>query len=204
MEYKTIKNFAEAEFVERKSRFIGSMAPVSSEEEAMAFVSRIREQYKDARHTAYAYLLRNGQRRYSDDGEPQGTAGNPALEVLTREGVVDVCVAMTRYFGGILLGGGGLIRAYSHTAKIALDAAEVVTMRLCAILCFCFDYTFYGKISNLCAGFTLQIFDTGFADTVRMECIVLEEEKERLIKDITNLTSGSVQVEQLGEQYANL
>ena len=110
--YKTIRGFGTDEFVERKSRFIGSIQPVSTEEEAVAFIQSVKERHREANHNVYAYVLREGQiRRYSDDGEPQGTGGVPVLEVLLKEGLVDCCVVVTRYFGGVLLGAGGLVRA---------------------------------------------------------------------------------------------
>ena len=123
-EYTTILDRAEDEFVERKSRFIGAIAPVETEEEALDFIAQIKHQHRDATHNTYAYVLKNGVKRYSDDGEPQGTAGVPMLDCLEKEGLVDVAVVVTRYFGGILLGAGGLVRAYSHGAKIAVDAAS--------------------------------------------------------------------------------
>ena len=130
-EYTTIYSPAEDEFVERKSRFIGHIAPVQTEEEAQAFIAQIRQQHRDATHNTYAYILRSGIKRYSDDGEPQGTAGVPMLECVEKEGLVDVAVVVTRYFGGILLGAGGLVRAYSHGAKIAVDAAQRKLMTTC-------------------------------------------------------------------------
>lgn len=123
MSYRTITKEADAEFTERRSRFIGHAMPVSSEEDALAFVAMIKEQHGDATHNVWAYNLKNGRQRYSDDGEPQGTAGPPVLEVLQKERLVDAAVVVTRYFGGVLLGAGGLVRAYSHGAKLALEAA---------------------------------------------------------------------------------
>ena len=113
MGYSTIKESASAEFVEKKSRFIGYIAPVKTAEDAAAFIAEIKRKHWDATHNVSAYLLKNGQKKYSDDGEPQGTAGMPMLDVLEKENLTDVCVVGTRYFGGILLGGGGLVRAYS-------------------------------------------------------------------------------------------
>ena len=124
-DYITLNQRAQDEFVERKSRFIGTATPVSTQEEAIAFIDEMRSKYWDATHNVYAYILRDGTKRYSDDGEPQGTAGVPVLDVLQKEGLTDLCVVVTRYFGGILLGAGGLVRAYSHGAKIAVDAAGI-------------------------------------------------------------------------------
>ena len=128
-EYKTVREFAFDEFVEKKSRFIGHIAPVSTEEEAIAFINEMRAKYRDATHNVYAYSLRENQiKRASDDGEPQGTGGVPVLNVLNGNGLVDVCCVVTRYFGGTLLGVGGLVRAYAEGAKIAVAAADIKIM----------------------------------------------------------------------------
>ena len=127
--YRTIAAPAEDEFIEKKSRFIGYIAPVTTEQEAAAFIESVRTRHREARHNCYAYRLRqNNLARFSDDGEPSGTAGRPILEVLQREDLTDICVVVTRYFGGILLGAGGLVRAYSHTCALALNAAKVCEM----------------------------------------------------------------------------
>lgn len=132
--YLTPGGCGEAEFSERRSRFIGRVWPVSIEEEALAHIKSARERHWDATHNVYAYSIRNtGAARYSDDGEPQGTAGIPVFDVFRKGGVTDFCCVVTRYFGGILLGAGGLVRAYSQAAKLALDAAGILTMRLWAI-----------------------------------------------------------------------
>ena len=125
MQYRTIRAAASAEFVEKRSRFIGYISPVTTQEDAAAFIDSIRSKHWDATHNVPAYIIREGNIcRFSDDGEPQGTAGMPALNVLQKEGLTDCVLVVTRYFGGILLGGGGLVRAYSHAAKIAVDAGH--------------------------------------------------------------------------------
>ena len=143
--YKTLGHYAAEEYIVKKSRFIGYAKPVKTEKEALDFIAEISKKHWDATHNVYAYSLREGGiKRYSDDGEPQGTAGMPVLNVLTQEEVTDCVVVVTRYFGGILLGGGGLVRAYTHSAKIGVDAAEIITLvpwSVCTIQC---DYTFYG------------------------------------------------------------
>ena len=155
------------EFVEKKSRFIGYIKPVTTQDEAVTFINEIKSKHWDATHNVYAYVLRDGQtRRYSDDGEPQGTAGIPVLDVLLKENLTDCVVVATRYFGGTLLGTGGLVRAYSHTAKIAVDAGGIITMKLCKVLKVCCDYNFYGRLNSLipeCGG---AIDNADFADTV--------------------------------------
>ena len=128
--YKTIAAPAEAEIVEKKSRFIGQIAPVSTEEEALAFIAEVKATHRMARHNVYAYVLRGGRVRYTDDGEPAKTAGMPTLEAIQHAGLEDVAVVVTRYFGGILLGTGGLVRAYTYATKAAIEAADIVTVCL--------------------------------------------------------------------------
>lgn len=165
--YRTIRTGASAEFVERKSRFIGHICPMQTQEEAVAFIQEKKSKYWDATHNVYAYVLREGQtRRYSDDGEPQGTAGIPVLDVLLKENLTDCVVVATRYFGGILLGTGGLVRAYGHTSKIAVDAGGIVTMALCSILEVRSDYAFYGRLSSLIPEMGGVILDTQYAQDV--------------------------------------
>ena len=148
--YRTIEAPARDEFTERRSRFIGHIAPVATDEEAVAFVNAIRDQHREATHNVYAYVLRQDQlTRFSDDGEPQGTAGKPVLEVVLREGLVDVAVVVTRYFGGILLGAGGLVRAYAQGAKTAIDAARVLNMQPAALVELDMGYDFYGKATYI-------------------------------------------------------
>lgn len=148
-EYKTLRAPASDEFTEKRSRFIGYAQPVSTQVEAAAFIERIKKQHHDATHNVFAYLLREGQlERYSDDGEPQGTAGIPVLDVLRKQGVTNCAVVVTRYFGGILLGAGGLVRAYSHAAAIALGKAGIVTMAHCAILDIACDYSFMASLPS--------------------------------------------------------
>ena len=140
--YQTIGQAASDAFTEKRSRFIGYAAPVQSEEEAVRFIADIRAKHWDAKHNVYAYSLRAGQqKRYSDDGEPKGTAGVPVLDVLQKSEVVDAVLVVTRYFGGVLLGTGGLVRAYSHAAALAVAAAGIVTVRRCAVCELRCDYT---------------------------------------------------------------
>ena len=149
-EYKTILRAADAEFVEKKSRFIGHVRPVSTEEEALAFLAEMRARYWDASHNVYAYRIREGgAQRYSDDGEPQGTSGLPSLDVLRKSGVTDVIAVVTRYFGGTLLGAGGLVRAYSHTVSLALQQAGIAVMRVCTLAQLTCSYSQYGRVAAL-------------------------------------------------------
>ncbi|MDR1628883.1 MAG: YigZ family protein [Oscillospiraceae bacterium] len=167
--YLTLAKPAQDEYIVKRSRFIGYATPAKTQEEALAFLSEIRARHWDATHNVYAYILRENQiKRYSDDGEPQGTAGVPVLDVLQKEGLTDCAVVVTRYFGGILLGGGGLVRAYSHAAKLAVDAASVIKMELCCVLFVRCGYSFYGKLNALVADFGGEVQNTVFDDAVSM------------------------------------
>lgn len=200
--YKTVRAYGFDEFTEKRSRFIGYAKPVSTEEEALDFISKIKKEHWDARHNCYAYSLREGGvRRYSDDGEPQGTAGVPMLEVLTKGGLVDVVVVVTRYFGGVLLGTGGLVRAYSQGAKIALDAAGVVKMETCCECALDCTYTQYGKLNTDILGAGGMIDDTIYSDNVRLLFHIPTELLPSLTKKIADATSGSVNIEETGEKF---
>lgn len=167
--YRTISKTGTDEFTEKRSRFIGHIVPVTTEEEAQAVVAARKKEFWDARHNVWAYALREGNlRRYSDDGEPQGTAGMPVLDVLQKEGLTDCVVVVTRYFGGILLGGGGLVRAYSHAARLAVDAGGRCEMRRCAKLAVACDYAQYGWVSPLILAAGGVVDDTAFTDEVTL------------------------------------
>ena len=149
-DYKTVLSNAKDEFVEKRSRFIGYCKPVTCEQEAVDFINEKRSEHWNATHNVYAYSLREGNiKRYSDDGEPSGTAGMPCLDVIVKNEIYDVCVVVTRYFGGVLLGTGGLVRAYSHGAKIALDAAKIVMMQNCLVCSARCTYNRYGKVNPI-------------------------------------------------------
>lgn len=201
-EYKTIRRTADDAFVEQRSRFIGYAKPVQTESEAMAFVEEIRTKHWDATHNVYAYILREGQiRRFSDDGEPHGTAGMPTLDVLQKNDVTNLVVVVTRYFGGILLGAGGLVRAYSHGAKIALDAAGIITMRmelLCMLRC---DYNQYGKLAALIPAFGGTIDRTDFADKVTLGFHMRECSYNAFLKRLADATCGSVVPEIIDQRF---
>lgn len=202
-EYKTVHKEAYNEFTEKRSRFIGYACPVKTVDEANAFISRIKQKHWDAKHNVYAYILKDGGiKRYSDDGEPQGTAGIPVLDVLEKSQTVDVCVVVTRYFGGILLGGGGLVRAYSHGAKIALDAGEIITMSLCSEMKAECDYTLYGKITPIIAANGGKITDTQFTDKVEVYYTIVGETEEKLSSAIFEATNGKVMPQKLGEKFS--
>ena len=202
MNYFTISKPASDSFIEKKSEFIGYIAPVKTNDEAVAFINQIKAMHRKARHNVYAYILREDNiSRYSDDGEPQGTAGVPVLEVLQKRGLTDVCVVVTRYFGGILLGGGGLLRAYSHAASIACDAAHIMDMRLCHRLTIKTDYNLYGKINYILPNFDVITLNSDFADAVTLEILVMSEKLDSLRKELTEVTNDSAEVTDLGELY---
>lgn len=196
-EYVTIAAKAEDDFFERKSQFIGYIAPVSSEEEALAFLAEIRAKHRDARHNCFAYVLNNGVKRASDDGEPQGTAGVPILDVIEREGITDVVVVVTRYFGGILLGAGGLVRAYAHAAKLAVDAAQRKVMSPAVLVEIVMDYNQYGKINNVLSKYTAIIEDTQFTDMVTMRILFIEKEVETFRAELTEMTAATVTADEI-------
>ena len=189
----------EAEFVEKRSRFIGQVWPVDSEEEARRRIEETRRRHHDARHNCWCYVLRDGNvLRYSDDGEPQGTAGQPMLNVFVKEGVTNVCCVVTRYFGGILLGAGGLTRAYGGTAKLALDAAGVSRMRLWSTLAVPCSYALYERMRLLTEQSGGVIADTDFGTDVVLSVLMPSELVERFRANVTELSAagGEVLVEE--------
>ena len=204
MEYKTIYEPAEDSFVERKSEFIGYIAPVKTNEQAVEFINKIKAQHRKAKHNVYAYILRDGNiTRYSDDGEPQGTAGVPVLDVLQKEGLTDVCVVVTRYFGGILLGGGGLVRAYSHACKLAVDAAKVMIMCQCSEITVTCDYSFYGKLTYVIPDFEVKIVDEQFADDVKVVFRVKSQLAQPLKDKLVDLSNGKIVIDEVTDLWAD-
>ena len=203
MEYKTVKHSASDEFTEKRSRFIGYVRPVQTAEEATAFVAEIQKKHWDAKHNVYAYILRDGNvKRYSDDGEPQGTAGVPTLDVLEKSGVTDVAVVVTRYFGGILLGGGGLVRAYSHAAHLALAAGEIITMGLCSVLTVEAEYPLYAKLLPFLEKTAAKILDTDFSEKVRITLSMDSTLEADFCNKIFDFSGGQVMPQKIGEKFA--
>ena len=201
-DYKTVKIESSDEFTEKRSRFIGYVRPVKTEAEATEFINSIRSKHWDARHNVYAYSLREGNiKRYSDDGEPSGTAGMPVLDVITKNEVYDVCVVVTRYFGGVLLGTGGLVRAYSQGSKIALEAGQVVLMQNCLVCSLTCSYNQYGKISSLIPDNGGVIDDSVFETDVKLSFHIKPVGLPALNKKLADLTSGEVQAVSDSEQY---
>ena len=190
-----------SEYVDKRSRFLGLVQPVGSEDEARAVIAACKKQYHDARHNCWCYLLRDGTERYSDDGEPQKTSGLPTLEAICHAGVTDCVIVTTRYFGGILLGGGGLVRAYSHTASIALQAAQIITMRECLLLSLTCDYGRYGRVASLvpeCGGVT---DDTVFEEKVTVKFHLAPELLGTFRKKLADATNGQVDVTEDGKKF---
>ena len=191
--YKTIQGTAQARIEEKKSEFIAHAAFADTEEKALAFLNGIRAKHRTANHNVYAYILRDGARmRYSDDGEPQGTAGQPMLNVFQREGVVNVVCVVTRYFGGILLGAGGLVRAYSHGASLAVAAGGLQVMRLCDIVRLSCSYGQYGWVAPLIAEQGGVLDDTIFTDTVELAFHLPLEQTEPLQAALTEKSAGAL------------
>lgn len=198
MEFKTIARRCEARFIEKKSEFIGYLCPVQTEEQAVAFIEEIRAMHRKATHNCYAYILRdNNAARHSDDGEPGGTAGVPIYEVLRKEGLTDVCCVVTRYFGGVLLGAGGLVRAYTKGAKDAVDAAQIKCMAEAVKLAVTVDYGLYGRLAQVFADFDARVEDERFADNVRIVLHIRAENSQKLTDKLVDVCNGAVSVEEI-------
>ena len=204
-DYRTVRGTATGEYEEKKSRFIAQISFADSEEAAVAFLEQVRAANRTARHNVYAYRLRAGNReRYSDDGEPAKTAGTPALEVLQHSGLTDLIVVVTRYFGGVLLGAGGLVRAYSHGAKLAVDAAGILNMQPCTVLELTMDYSLYGKITYILPRYETVVEDSDFGAAVRLRILMKDEHLPRFAKDLEELTSAQVFPHVLEKRYAHI
>ena len=200
-EYLVPTDYGEDEFIEKKSRFIGRVWPVETEEEALQKIQEMKKQHYDATHNCWAYVIRDGGMRFSDDGEPGGTAGNPMMQVLQREELYNVVCVVTRYFGGILLGAGGLVRAYTKGAKIAIDAAGKSMKRVWSVLYVPCPYTFYERVKLEVAAHEGIIRDTQFGAEVELEILVAENKAQPFLDALTDLTSGTVEGLETGKEY---
>ena len=198
-EYLVPARAAGAEFTEKRSRFIGHVFPVQTEEEARARIDETKKNYHDARHNCWCYLLQSGAVRYSDDGEPQGTAGQPMLEVFQREGVSDVCCVVTRYFGGILLGAGGLLRAYTRSAKQALDAAGLCVVRPWTQVALPCPYALFERVKLEVEAAGGVLGDVEYGADVLVRALLPQGAAEGFSARITELTAGGSEVRRLGE-----
>ncbi len=191
-EYLVPRGVGQTEYIEKKSRFLGGVYPVTTEQEAKEILERTRKQHYDARHNCWCYILKSGQKRYSDDGEPQGTAGQPMLNVFEREGVVDVLCIVTRYFGGILLGAGGLCRAYTKAAKDALDAAGISKMQPWLRQQITVPYALFERAKLLIAAQEGAIEDAQYGVDIVITYRIPEGADERLRTALREASSGSV------------
>ena len=194
--YRTLGQRASAEFVEKKSRFIGHACPVETEEEALAFLESIRREHRDATHNCYAYTVGQnmGIMRYSDDGEPGGTAGLPMMDVLKKRDVRNCCVVVTRYFGGVLLGAGGLVRAYTHGTAIALDAARVVVMEPSRHLLCEVAYPMWDRVQHWLKDQPVQVLSTEFTTAVTFTLAVRERDEAEVEAGLIRLTDSRVEI----------
>lgn len=190
-DYITVKGEASDTIYEKKSEFIGYIAHAKTEQQAQEFLAKIRKKHYDATHNCYAYIIKDENIvRQSDDGEPSKTAGMPILEVLRHSGIEDAIIVVTRYFGGTLLGTGGLVRAYTEGAKAAINAAEILSYSLCVDLNITIDYSLYDRITTLCQNHNGKIMDTQFTDNVNITIRMLSGSQQPLIDDIVILTKG--------------
>ncbi len=202
-EYRTVLNYREAEIIINKSRFIGSAKQVNSEEEALEFIETVTRKYKDATHNVYAYVVGESSniQRFSDDGEPSGTAGVPILELIKKEDLRNVVIVSTRYFGGIKLGGGGLIRAYTQSGKSALEASKIIVMTPFQELLIKIDYNSYGKIENYLLMEKHPIKDLAFDTEVNINLYLEKKRKEKFFSDIMDFTNGDAIIEEIDELH---
>lgn len=203
--YKTVGSRGEAVYIEKRSRFIATVWPVSQEAEALELIGAMRSEHYSAAHNVYAYIIgENNIARYSDDGEPSGTAGVPVLEVLRKEALIDLCVVVTRYFGGVLLGAGGLVRAYGHAAKLGIDAGGIVVRTLCDVVEIKCDYTLIGKVQYEVAKRGYNTADAKYDYHVRTKVYVPVEETKLFIEQLCDATNARVTCQVLESKYIDL
>jgi uncharacterized YigZ family protein len=200
-EYLAPSRPSETEFTEKRSTFIGHVWPVETEEEARARIDEMKKKYHDARHNCWCYLIKDGPVRYSDDGEPQGTAGQPMLAVFQKEGVVNACCVVTRYFGGVLLGAGGLVRAYTQSAKDALDAAGISVVRRWVELAVECPYSFLERVKLACAAQGGVVGEIEYATAVTVHALLPEGGAEAFRARMTELSAGGIEAAELGEVF---
>lgn len=200
-EYLVPSEYGEDEFIEKKSRFIGRIWPVETEEEALVRIQEMKKKHYDATHNCWAYIIRDGAARFSDDGEPGGTAGMPMLQVLQREGLFNAVCVVTRYFGGILLGAGGLVRAYTKGAKIAVDAAGKSMKRVWTVLYVPCPYSFYERVRLEAEAFGGIVRKADFGAEVELELLFPEAKTQEFLDRLTDMTAGTVESMEIGQEY---
>lgn len=199
--FLTIKENASSELVEKKSRFIANIFYIRNEKEAEERIIEIKKANRDARHNVYAYRLDSGIEKYSDDGEPSGTAGVPILDILRGEKLFNVLIVVTRYFGGILLGTGGLVRAYSGAAKLALENTKKVEMKLCKEYKVCLTYDTYNFFQYYCKNNDIKVLETQFLDKVEVNVLVVSSYTQKFLNDLNELTNRTATVAEVCEYY---
>ena len=200
--YITVKNRSKFEYEDKKSVFIGEAMPVSTESDAIAFIESVKKHYPDARHHVYAYVLReNSTMRFTDDHEPQGTAGMPVLDVIRKNGCTDVVIVVTRYFGGTLLGTGGLVRAYTSAAIGALESAEIIKYDIYSTVEFSVSYSDYGKISPILTEMNFRIDDTRFDVDVKITGSIIKSDCDSLENKIVETTAGRSHINIISEEF---
>ena len=200
-EYLVPTAFGEDEFIEKKSRFIGRAWPVETEEAALEKIQEMKKKHYDATHNCWAYIIKDGAVRFSDDGEPGGTAGMPMLQVLQREGLYNVVCVVTRYFGGILLGAGGLVRAYTKGAKIAVDAAGKSMKRVWSVLYVPCPYSWYERVKLTVESFGGIIRSTEFGADVELEILVPEAQAQPFLDKLTDMSAATIEGMETDQEY---
>lgn len=205
LEYKTVSQHGSTVLIEKKSQFISNVMPVSNEDEALGFLNQIRRKYPDATHNVYAYvLLENNLQRFSDDGEPSQTAGMPVLDSIRKRGLNDVAVVITRYFGGTLLGSGGLVRAYGKCASEGITAAKPVICRLCNVYTIICDYSMSNKIQHALSGSDYFTEDIIYTEAVAFQVGVKAGEDDAFIKQFTEISNGLAEIFKISNKYINI
>ena len=201
--YKIVLEGGEGEIVEKKSRFIATVQPVETEEEAIAFIESMKKKYWDARHNCSAFVIgsKSELTRCSDDGEPSGTAGRPMLEVLLGQEVTNVAVVVTRYFGGVLLGTGGLVRAYTKAVQEGLENSQIVTLAYGTLVQIETDYNGIGKLQYILGKSSVPIQSSEYTDIVTLRIFLLQEQKDSILKEMTEATAGKCKFEEIESKY---
>ena len=200
-EYLVPTDFGQDEFVEKKSRFIGRVWPVETEAEALEKIQEMKKQHYDATHNCWAYVIKDGPMRFSDDGVPGGTAGIPMMQVLQRENLYNVVCVVTRYFGGILLGAGGLVRAYTKGAKIAIDAAGKSMKRVWSVLYVPCPYSYYERMKLEIEAFEGVLRDTQFGAEVELEILIAQPKAQAFLDRVVDMTAGTVEGMEVAQEY---
>lgn len=205
-EYRTVKAEAAAELEEKKSRFIATVRPVTSEEEAAAFVGSLKSKYWNATHNVYAYYICGNTivQKFSDDGEPSGTAGLPVLEAVKKLAVQDIAVVVTRYFGGTLLGAAGLVRAYGKSATMGIEAAGIVKRQLCIRAEIILEYTLFGKVQSMLGAKGYLVNETAYGQDVQISCSIPVDEYELFTSELTEATNARVLLNEGGKEYVTV